>query len=124
MKRPSLLIVDDEQDFKEMLKTLLNAKFSIDCDEAKNGIEALELIKKNAYTCVLLDIKMPQKGGISVIEEAKKIRPDLNIIVISAWLSNQVIDQSIRSRADDYITKPIDENVLEMKLKKVFERAK
>jgi len=120
----NILIVDDEKDFRDMLKIILKSKLDCRLGEAKDGIEALEYIKHKPCDCMILDIKMPKKSGIYVIEEVKKLKPDIDILVVSAWLSDYVLEESIKKGATDYITKPIDDNILVMKLSAILETRK
>ena len=120
MKKFYILIVDDEKDFRDMLKVILKEKLPCHCAEAQDGTEAIAYIKHNPCDCMILDIRMPKLSGIPVIEETKKIRPDIDILVVSGWLSDHVLEEAIEKGATDYITKPVDDNVLIMKLKTIL----
>jgi len=77
-----ILIIDDEPYILLMLKKMLE-KAGYEVDLASNGQEGMELFEKNKVDLVITDIIMPDKEGLEIILEMKKIRPDLKIIAIS-----------------------------------------
>ena len=68
-----ILLVDDSALMRRVFCDIINkdARFSI-ADEAKNGLEALELLRKNTYDAVVLDVNMPQMDGIGLLQALKK----------------------------------------------------
>lgn len=100
------LIVDDEILIRKALVRAFQAKGHL-CDEAQNGTEGLELIRKNQYDAVLLDMIMPEKNGYEVLQEVQK---DLKIFIISAFSGDDTNIGFVQndSRVLDYITKPFD----------------
>ena len=117
MEKPRLLIVDDEKDARQFLKDFINQKFECDLSEASDGKEAIEKVKKDHYDIVLLDIKMPGMSGIDVLKEIKTVSPDSRVMIISAWKSADVVNQAVKTGANDYIGKPVSSSVLLEKLK-------
>lgn len=109
----NILIVEDEQAIRNVLKSILedeDASFKI--EEAENGEEAIEKIKKKDYDLVLCDIKMPKKDGIEVLVEALEINPDIPFLMISGHGDIEVAVDCIKKGAYDYLTKPPDLNRL------------
>lgn len=81
------LIVEDEDDTRFIYRTHLKG-FGLDVDEARNGVEGLDLLKKNTYDFILCDLRMPKMDGIDMLSEASKM--DLKgakIIVITATIA-------------------------------------
>ena len=104
-----ILIVDDDPSIVELLKITLE-KSGYRTDEAYDGDEAVEKIKKVKPDLVLLDIMLPTKDGYSVLDEIKshsefKILP---IVIISAKVQEVDISFGLEKGADDYFTKPLD----------------
>lgn len=104
--RPKVLIVDDEMGVRESLRALLNR----DCEvvTASTGEEALRLLSRQIVDVMTLDLKMPGLGGISVLERAKQIDPDLEVLIITGYGSLDTAVQGLRFRALDYLSKPFD----------------
>lgn len=108
-----ILIVEDEAMIRRVLvKILLEENEALQIDEAIDGLEALEKIKKEDYDLVLCDIKMPKLDGIELLEAVKKTKPETPMIMISGHGDLETAVQSMRLGAFDYISKPPDLNRL------------
>lgn len=104
-----ILIVEDEETIRRVLKNILldeNKKFEI--DEAKDGLEAKQLIDKNEYDLVICDIKMPKMDGEELLCQVMKERPLLPFIMISGHGTIEIAVDCIKKGAFDYIPKPPD----------------
>jgi CheY-like chemotaxis protein len=120
MKKPRILIVDDEKDARDNLSAFISRRFDCDIEEAGDGREAIEKVKAAQPDVILLDIKMPGISGIDAIGEIKKLSPNSRIIVVSAWISAEVVNQAVRAGASDYIGKPVSLAAFGEKLKTVL----
>jgi DNA-binding response OmpR family regulator len=117
-----LLIVDDETRMQKLLQLLLEPKGYI-CKTVSNGIDALDTMKREAIDLILLDIMMPNMNGW---ETAKAIREfsDVPIIMLSARDTNIDMLEGFSKGADDYITKPFDEDILIARIEAMLRRTK
>ncbi len=97
----SILVVDDQP--QPHLIAALEEEHEL--EKALDGREALELVEANEFDLVLSDIFMPNMGGIELLTEVKKIRPDLPLIFMTSKPSIETAQQAIREGAFDYITK-------------------
>jgi len=122
MRKKKILIVDDEN----LIRWSLNQKLSgwkFEVLEAENGKSGLRLASEEMPDLVMLDVKLPDKKGIDLLEEFKKNWPALPVIMITAY---GVIDDAVvamRRGAYDYITKPIDYTKLRSTIKNALETA-
>jgi len=108
-----ILILEDEDAIRRVLKRiLLQMDKTYEIDEAANGVEGIEKIKKNDYDLVLCDIKMPKKDGVEVLEEALKIKPQTAFVMISGHGNIDTAVKTMQMGAFDYIPKPPDLNRL------------
>jgi DNA-binding NtrC family response regulator len=107
-----ILIVEDEESMREALREWL-AEGGYKVETAKDGEEGLRIISDHDVALVLLDLRLPGKDGISVLKEAKTIRPQLKVIIITAYPSPQTKVAAQKEGAVDYLTKPFDLNDLE-----------
>ncbi len=106
-----ILIIEDEEAIRRVLNKIL-AREGYEVDEAVDGVEGVSKIKSGDYDVVLCDIKMPRKDGVEVLQEAKKINPELPFVMISGHGDLDTAVQSMRLGAYDYIQKPPDLNRL------------
>lgn len=118
----SILIVDDEQIERNGIKMLIN-KYGLELNiyEADNGKKALEFIEKNPVDILFTDIKMPFMDGLELAEKAKKILPDLKIIIYSAYSEFDYARQAINIKVVHYILKPIKKDEFLKVMESVFE---
>ena len=101
-----VLIADDHPIFRRGLKELLKDSFDkISIDEAGDGNEVMNLIRKNDYDVVLLDIAMPKRSGLDVLKDIKKERPGLSVLMLSAYPEEQYAIRAMKSGASGYLTK-------------------
>ncbi|WP_166965581.1 sigma-54-dependent transcriptional regulator [Yeosuana marina] len=110
---PKILIVEDEAAIRRVLvKILSEENDTYDVEEAGDGLEGIEKIKKDDYDLVLCDIKMPKMDGVEVLEAVKKIKPEIPIVMISGHGDLDTAVNTMRLGAFDYISKPPDLNRL------------
>ncbi|MWB96416.1 response regulator [Flavobacterium sp. GA093] len=108
-----ILIIEDEAAIRRVLvKILSEENDTYQVDEAEDGAIGLEKIKNNDYDLVLCDIKMPKLDGVEVLEEVKKIKPEIPMVMISGHGDMETAIQTMRLGAFDYISKPPDLNRL------------
>ncbi len=111
MPMEEILIVDDEMPIRMALKTAFR-KEGISTAEAADGIKALEMLKKNRYQLVILDVMMPGKGGYEVLQEMRASGNNTPVLMLSGKDDemNQVL--GLGFGADSYLTKPFHTSVL------------
>ncbi len=106
-KRGRILVVDDEPDLVLVLGNFLS-KEGFKVYTAHTGEQAIEKIKNNPIDLVLLDIAMTGMDGIETLNEIKKIKQDINVIMITAYRDAEKVVQAFRLGALDCIFKPFD----------------
>ena len=115
-----VLIVDDEIKIREVVKEY--AKVSgYECDEASNGNEAIELVKRNDYDCIVLDVMMPELDGFSACKKIKELK-DIPIIMLSARTEEDDKLFGFDIGVDDYVTKPFSPKELMARIKAISDR--
>lgn len=100
-----ILVVDDEQSMREFLRILLE-KDGHTVHTAANGAAAIDLLAKYDFALIISDIRMPGMNGLQLLAEAKKISPELPVIMITAYASPDDAVKAMKNGAFDYITKP------------------
>ena len=106
-RKPVILVVDDEPDMCEMLVTILYKEGYV-TDMANNGKDAIKRVKDGGVDFVLLDIMMPEMGGIETLRQIKAVRHDIPVVMITAYATLKTAQESMRLGAYDYITKPFN----------------
>ena len=100
----TILIVDDDKSIRYSLKRMLEEKYSI--LTAQNGEEALDRIKEGSPDLILMDIKMPGRGGIEILKEIKSMDPKSLVILMTAYGTTDTAIEAMKFGAFDYILKP------------------
>jgi len=101
------LIVDDEVAVRDSLKELLEID-DYPTDTVGTGEEALQLLEKESYELVLLDLKLPGIQGIEVMRQIHRIAPETKVIILTGYGSLETAVEALRAGAEDYIEKPYD----------------
>ena len=121
MSKGSILIVEDYKEISQMLADFLTAhEYEIEC--AYDGRQASELIKKNTYTLVLMDLMLPYKSGDVLIGELRE-KSQTPVIVLSAKSQVETRLEVLRMGADDYILKPFDLDEVMVRIEVVLRRS-
>lgn len=116
-----LLLVEDDENLGYILKEYLQMNdFTVDW--AKDGEEGLSEVKSNEYDLCILDIMMPKKDGFTLAKEIKDLNKDLPFVFLTA--KTLKVDQlkGFDLGADDYIVKPVDEELLIARIKAILNR--
>lgn len=101
-----ILVADDHTVVREGIKQILvGQKGMVVEDEAANGQETLHKVMKKDYDLILLDISMPGKSGLEVLEEIKAMRPKLPVLILSMHPEEQYAVRMLRAGAAGYLTK-------------------
>ncbi|GAB4289234.1 MAG: sigma-54 dependent transcriptional regulator [Ignavibacteriaceae bacterium] len=117
----SILIIDDEQTQRDVLAGFLKKK-KYNVFTASSGEEGISILSKNQIDIVLSDYKMPGKSGLEVLKEAKQINPETGFVIITAFGTVENAVKAMRAGADDYISKPVDLDELELLLDRIIEK--
>ena len=116
-----ILIVDDEERIRDIIKEYLDFE-GYTYDEASDGMEAIEKIKSNEYSVVVLDIMMPKVDGFTVVREVRKFS-QVPVIMLSARGEEYDKLFGFEMGVDDYITKPFSPKELVARIKAVLKRS-
>jgi len=121
MMKQKILIVDDEQDIRDVLAMTL-ADLGYDVVTAEEGEEALGIFQNVSPPIVVTDIKMPGMDGIELLQKMKQQNPETEVIMITGHGDQDLAIRSLKHEATDFITKPINIDVLEIALRRAQER--
>lgn len=116
-----LLLADDEEGIRKVLGIYL-ADGGFEVLTAENGHQALEIFRNEQPPIVLTDLRMPGMDGIELLRTIKSERPDTEVIMITGHGDMDLAIESLKLEATDFVTKPINDDVLAIALKRAQER--
>ena len=117
----SILLVDDEEGIRKVLGIAL-ADMGYQVLTAENGQEAVRIFRDQSPAIVLTDIKMPEMNGIDLLRRIKKDSPNTEVIMITGHGDMDLAIKSVKYEATDFVTKPINDEILEIALNRAEER--
>lgn len=123
MDMRSILIVDDEKNIRFTLSQAMET-LGMKPDTAVNGEEALHLLEEKNYDLILLDLKMPGMDGMDVLHRLRKIRPEILVIIITAYGTIESAVEAIKYGAVDFIQKPFVPDEIRELVSRVLDREK
>ncbi|MGD1156468.1 MAG: sigma-54 dependent transcriptional regulator [Terriglobia bacterium] len=119
----SILVIDDEQEIRESLEQLLKLEgYKADC--ASTGDEGLKRIDDGVFDLVLLDINLPDRNGLDLLQHIKRDSPEVGVIMITAYDSSQMAFQASKQGAESYITKPWDNDKLLLEVRNALDKSR
>ena len=119
--KETILVVDDEVGPRESLRMILKPLYEV--HTASDGQEALRLINTEDIDVITLDLKMPGLSGIDVLKEIRKLKPNMEVIVITGYGTLGNAQEAIRFGAGDFISKPFNVADIISVVAKSFERS-
>ena len=115
-----ILIVDDEKDMLVLLRRIISEKTDLQLVTESDSVTALELFKKQPFDLVIADLKMPRMDGIKLLEEVKKINPNVLVVIMTAYGTIETAVEAVQKGAYDYITKPFRKERILLTINKVM----
>jgi signal transduction histidine kinase len=114
-KRLRILVAEDDANNYQFIFQILN-RYNVEISWARDGQEALDYCNKELFDVILMDIKMPVMDGFIATEKIKSRFPNVRIIAQTAYAGQTEIEKCLNAGCDDFITKPINPNLLVSKL--------
>jgi two-component system, NtrC family, response regulator AtoC len=120
-QRIKVLVVDDEAIMRESMRDwLIDAGY--DVSAADSGIEALEIIRNEKPDVAVIDLVLPGMDGLELFREARRIQPDIQVVIITAYSSVNTAVTAIKEGAFDYLEKPFPPDKVELLITRMMER--
>jgi len=116
-----ILLVDDEANVRTVFSDVLKrAGYRVKAVE--NGHKAVKEVEEKTYNLALVDLRMPKMDGIEVLENIKKKKPEIPVIIYTGYGSVTTAVEAMRKGASDYLNKPFSPEELKLAIKKVLEQ--
>lgn len=104
-----ILVVDDSAFMKRIVKNILTRNGFQEIVEARNGLEAIEVFRRDSPDLVLLDVIMPGMGGIEALRRIRDLDENAEVVMLTAVGQEEMRNECLRLGALDYIVKPFEE---------------
>ncbi|MBW1900448.1 MAG: sigma-54-dependent Fis family transcriptional regulator, partial [Deltaproteobacteria bacterium] len=115
----TIMIVDDETNYLVVLEALLGPE-GYEIVTSARAHDALDMVRGSDLDLVIADMKMPGMNGMELLEECKKINPELPVIIMTAYGTIETAVEAMKKHAYDYITKPFQNEQLKLTIKKAL----
>ena len=115
-----VLIIDDERSVLEVLVKFLQ-RLGCTVDATTRGTEAISLVQKSAYDVILLDLKMPEMDGLTVMQEIRKVDQSVSIIILTAYGTVKTAVEAMKLGAEEYLLKPLQLEAFGLIIQRILE---
>ncbi len=119
----SILVIDDETEIREGLAELLRVE-GYKADSASTGEDGMKRLENGLFDLVLLDINLPDRNGLDLLQVIKRESPEVGVIMITAYASTQIAFQASKQGADSYVTKPWDNDKLLLEVRNTLDKTR
>lgn len=119
----SVLLVDDDESVCDGLSRILSIK-GYEVRATSSAKEALKALTESRFNILLTDLKMPEMNGITLLKEARKIAPNIGVIIMTGYGEVTSYIEAMDFGADEYMNKPIKSEELDIIIKKLAKRKK
>jgi DNA-binding NtrC family response regulator len=106
-----------------LLRMIIEDNTDYDVESTNSPTEGIKLFKENDYDLVITDLKMPGLDGMEIFDEFKELKPEVPVIMITAYGSMETSDEALRKGIAEFITKPFRKDSILFTIKRVLELA-
>ena len=121
MKRPRILIVDDEIDMLEVCQDALQ-KLNLEVVTESKSVNAVKRLKEELWDVLLADLKMPEMDGISLLKVAREVSPETVVCILTGYPTIETAVEAVKLGAFEYITKPFTPDQLQIVIQRLLEQ--
>ncbi|MDZ4858594.1 MAG: sigma-54 dependent transcriptional regulator [Candidatus Hydrogenedentes bacterium] len=119
--KPAILIVEDDDTQRLIIHDILKAS-RYEVSTAASAKAALAALREDSYGVLLTDMRMPEMDGLELLKQAKRLRPELEVVVMTAFATVQTAVNAMKEGATDYLAKPFDKDELLVTIERAIER--
>ena len=119
-EKATVLVVDDDEGHLSVVKTVIKS-WGYDVEGADDGTKAVEKAKDRPFDLIVMDVRMAEMSGIEALKVIKKYNPAIPILIMTAYSSVESAVEALKAGAYDYLTKPLDFDVLKLTLERALD---
>jgi len=124
-KKFGVLVVDDQEDFAHGLCRLIGSQYpDLVCFAVRSGDEALDILERESIALMITDLRMPEMDGLQLLDRTLEIEPTVSVVLLTGYGSVETAVQALKAGAYDFLTKPIDQDLLFRVVEKGVERSR
>ena len=116
-----ILVADDEESIRFLIGEVMTRE-GYEVDLVEDGGKAIQRIREREYDLVIMDVKMPGVGGLEALSEVRRLRPNLIVVMITAFGTQQIALEAIRKGAYDYFSKPFEIDEMRIVVRRALEK--
>ncbi len=116
-----IMIIEDDEEMRSLLEDFFEAE-GFKTDSASNGADALRILSKNHFDLVITDIRMPGLTGLDILPTIRRLKPEIPIIVMTAYASDDARRRSLERGATAYLEKPVHLSKLRTVIREIMLR--
>lgn len=118
-----ILVIDDEVDMLMLLRMIIEDNTDYDVETTNSPTEGIKMFREEDYDLVITDLKMPGLDGMDIFDEFKGLKPEVPVIMITAYGSIETADEALRKGIAEFITKPFRKDSILFTIRRVLELA-
>lgn len=118
-----ILVIDDEVDMLTLLRFIIEENTIYEVETTNNPSEGLKMLAERDFDLVVTDLKMPGMDGIDLFDGCKEIRPDIPVIILTAYGSLETAEEALKKGIADFITKPFRKDTILFTIDRILELA-
>ena len=118
-----ILIIDDEVDMLMLLRMIIEDNTDYEVETTNSPTEGIKLLRDEQFDLVVTDLKMPGMDGMELFDEFKELKPDVPVIIITAYGSVGTAEEALKKGVAEFITKPFRKDSILFTIKRIFELA-
>ncbi len=116
-----ILIIDDEVDMLMLLRMIIEDNTNYEVETTNSPTEGIKLLKEEDFDLVITDLKMPGMDGMELFDEFREIKPEIPVIIITAYGSPETASEALQRGVTDFIAKPFRKDSILFTMKRVLE---
>ncbi|MFH1349334.1 MAG: response regulator [Pseudomonadota bacterium] len=119
-----ILVIDDEVDMLMLLRMIIEDNTDHEVETTNSPSEGIKLLKEREFHLVITDLKMPGMDGIELFDEFQELKPEVPVIIITAYGSPEAANSALQKGVADFIAKPFRKDSILFTIKRVLELAR
>ncbi|MBN2123124.1 MAG: response regulator [Deltaproteobacteria bacterium] len=118
-----ILVIDDEVDMLMLLRMIIEDNTPYEVETTNSPTEGIKLLREKDFGLVITDLKMPGMDGLELFDEFQDLKPDVPVIIITAYGSSEAADEALKKGICDFITKPFRKDSILFTIRRALELA-